>query len=133
MSEQNSSFNYTYSAEQQKEIEEIRKKYVPNKKPTKIDRLTQLRKIDNSVTSKATVAGLVTGILSALVMGFGMSLIMTDLGAALGTVLAFVLGSVIGLIGMAGVIIAYPLYCRVLKNERQKAAPEIIKLTEETD
>ena len=40
-------------------------------------------------------------------------------------------GVVIGLIGMAVLAAAYPIYQKTLKKEREKIAPEIIRLTDE--
>ena len=123
-------FNYTYSAKQQKEIKAIRDKYVA---PTeKEDKMAQLRRLDQGVTSKATTVSLVLGILGALIMGCGMSLVMTDLGTFLGIgSMSMALGVVIGVVGIALVCAAYPVYNRVIKKEREKIAPEIIRLTDE--
>lgn len=123
-------FNYTYSAKQQKEIKEIRDKYVA---PTeKEDKMAQLRRLDQGVTSKATTVSLVLGILGALIMGCGMSLVMTDMGTFLGIgSMSMALGVVIGVVGIALVCAAYPVYNRVIKKEREKIAPEIIRLTDE--
>jgi hypothetical protein len=38
---------------------------------------------------------------------------------------------VIGLIGMGIVAVAYPVYTKILKREREKVAPEILRLTEQ--
>ena len=119
-------FSFTYSAEQQKEIEAIRKKYLPKKE----DKMEQLRMLHGIPTKKAQTVSLVVGILGALIMGTGMSLAMTDIGAALGS-LAMVLGILVGIVGMVLVALAYPLYNRVLKKERQKIAPEILRLSDE--
>ena len=70
------------------------------------------------------------GIIGALIMGTGMSLAMTELGAALGS-LAMVMGIVIGVVGMVLVALAYPLYNRVLKKQRERIASEILRLTDE--
>ena len=43
----------------------------------------------------------------------------------------FVLGVILGLIGIAAVVAAYPLYSRITKKQRQKLAPQILKLAEE--
>jgi hypothetical protein len=64
-------------------------------------------------------------------MGIGMSLVMTEIGAFLGTVLAMVVGVGLGVIGIILVCLAYPLYNRTLKKEREKIAPEIFRLTDE--
>jgi len=39
--------------------------------------------------------------------------------------------AVIGIIGMAVLAVAYPLYNRTLKKERERIAPEILRLTDE--
>ena len=127
--ENKDSFNYTYSAKEQEEIKKIRKKYTNTLDNE--DKMAQLRRLDAAVYSKATVSSLVVGILGALVMGFGMSLVMTDIGNALGTVLAMVIGVLMGLIGIILVAAAYPIYNYTLKKEREKIAPEILRLTDE--
>jgi hypothetical protein len=38
---------------------------------------------------------------------------------------------VIGVIGIAVLVAAYPLYMYITKKQREKIAPEILKLTEE--
>ncbi len=130
MSENRETFNYSYSAINKEEVEAIRKKYLVNDE-IEPDKMEQLRKLDAKVTNKSSVRALCAGVISALIMGLGMSLIMTDLGASLGLVTSMILGTITGIVGMAGVIVAYPLYKCVLKRERKKAAPQILKLTEE--
>ncbi len=122
----NHSFEYTYSAEQQKEVEAIRKKYLPKEE----DKMEQLRKLHAIPTQKAQAASLAVGILGALIMGTGMSLAMTDIGAELGS-LAMVLGIFAGVAGMVLAALAYPAYNRVLKKQREKIAPEILRLSDE--
>lgn len=124
--ENNQSFEYTYSAEQQKEVESIRKKYLPKEE----DKMEQLRKLHYSATQKAQAASIAIGVIGALILGAGMSLCLTDLGAALGN-LAMVLGVGLGLIGLIMVAVAYPVYNRTLKKERERIAPEILRLSEE--
>ena len=127
--ENKESFEFTYSAKEQEEINRIRNKYaVPEETE---DKMAQLRRLDASVYSKATTAALVIGIIGALVMGLGMSIVMTDIGAALGTILAMIVGVGIGIIGIVLVCLAYPMYTRTLKKEREKIAPEILRLTDE--
>ena len=119
-------FNFTYSAAQQQEVEDIRKKYLPKEE----DKMQQLRKLHAIPTQKAQAWAIAVGIIGALVMGTGMSLAMTDIGAALGS-LAMVIGIAVGLVGMVLVALAYPLYNRVLKKQREKIAPEILRLSDE--
>ena len=127
--ENKESFNYIYSAKEQEEIKRIRNKYaVPEKQEGKME---QLRRLDAAVTRKATVRSLVLGITGALVMGIGMSLVMTDIVSALGTVLGALVGIGVGVAGIVMVCLAYPVYNSVLKKERKRIAPEIIRLTDE--
>ena len=119
-------FSFTYSAEQQKEVEAIRKKYLPQE----ADKMEQLRKLHAIPTQKAQTAALVVGIIGTLIMGTGMSLAMTQIGDALGS-LAMVIGILVGMAGILLVAFAYPLYNRVLKKQREKIAPEILRLSDE--
>ena len=124
--ENKDSFRFTYSAAQQQEVESIRKKYLPKEE----DKMEQLRKLHGIPTQKAQAASLAVGIVGTLIMGTGMSLAMTDIGRALGS-LSMILGIVIGLVGIVLVALAYPIYNRVLIKERQRIAPEILRLTDE--
>ncbi len=123
------SFQYTYSAREQEEIKNIRKKYMVSED----NKMEQLRKLDRSVGQKATAISLVLGIVGALILGMGMSLVMTDMGNAFGMSenVALVVGIIIGLVGMVPVGLAYPVYNKVLKKERERVAPEILRLSEE--
>jgi uncharacterized membrane protein YuzA (DUF378 family) len=125
----NHPFEYTYSAKQQKEVEAIRKKYLPKEE----NKMEQLRKLHAIPTQKAQAASLAVGMVGALIMGTGMSFTMTDLGAVLGAYRAFsmIIGIVIGLVGIVPVALAYPIYNRVLKKQREKIAPEILRLSDE--
>lgn len=116
-------FNYRYSAGEQEEINKIREKYVEHERTE--DKMEQLRRLDKSVTTKGRAAALTVGILSTLILGGGMSLTLE------GAKEWFLLGVVIGVLGMIGAIMAYPLYAFITKREREKIAPEIIKLTDE--
>ena len=123
------SFSYVYSADEQEEIRKIRKKYEFQEE----NPMSKIRKLDNSVTQKATAISLVFGIIGALIMGSGMSFIMTDLGSIIGMSgnMPWILGMVTGVLGIILVILAYPTYNNVLKKEREKVASEILELTEE--
>ena len=129
MDNRENAFQYTYSAKEQSEVESIRKKYLPQEE-NKMDRL---RKLDRSTSQKAQAWALSLGIIGALILGAGMSLFMSDFGAMLGLHgnLAMFIGIAAGIIGMAVVALAYPVYNRVLRKERQRIAPEILRLTDE--
>lgn len=127
--DENVSFAYVYSADEQDEIRRIRQKYQAQEE----DNMSRLRKLDAFVTQKATIISLIIGIIGSLVMGTGMSLILTDLGTILGMtgITVMITGISIGVVGIILVALAYPIYNGVLKKEREKIAPEILRLTEE--
>ncbi|MGN0701531.1 MAG: hypothetical protein ACI4J8_11100 [Oscillospiraceae bacterium] len=119
--ENKETFSYTYSAKQQEEIKKIREKYAPKE----ADKMEQLRRLDESVTKKGTAISLIVGIIGALVLGFGMSCCMVW------TETLFAVGIVAGIVGIAFACTAYPIYNYVVKKERAKIAPEILRLTDE--
>ena len=123
---ENQSFEYTYSAQQQQEVEEIRKAYLPKEE----DKMAELRKLHAIPTQKAQAASLAVGVIGALILGTGMSLCMTELSGFLGGMAMFI-GVPVGIAGMVLAAMAYPIHNRVLKKERERIAPEILKLTEE--
>lgn len=114
-------FYYTYSAKQQEEIQNIRKKYLAREE----DKMEKLRRLDRSATKKGAIISTVLGVVSCLLLGIGMCCTMVWMDRW------FVPGIVIGVIGIIGVAAAYPLYARITKKEREKLAPQILKLTEE--
>lgn len=129
--ENKEAFQFTYSAKEQEEIKNIRKKYASPVEEE--DKMAQLRRLDAGVTQRATTISLVIGIIGALVLGLGMSLAMTEISKILGRYsdLGMLLGIVVGVVGIILVSLAYPIYNRIVKKEREKIAPEILRLTDE--
>lgn len=123
MENRKDTFNYTYSAKQQEEIRNIRKKYLPQE--TEEDKMEQLRRLDQGTTKKGAVLSIVMGVMGCLLLGVGMCCTMVWMEQL------FIPGIIIGLIGIAAVAVCYPLYTRITKKEREKIAPQILKLTEE--
>ena len=119
--ENNQGFEYTYSANEQEEIRRIREKYIPAEE----NKMEQLRRLDKGVTRKGTAAALVLGVLGCLVFGGGMSccLVWTDV--------LLIPGIMIGILGMWMMAAAYPVFACLTRKERERVAPEILRLTEE--
>lgn len=126
MDNKENGFSYTYSAKEQAEVERIRSKYTPREE----DKMAQLRQLDGIPHKRAQERSLTLGILGSLILGTGMSLAMTELGAALGG-MGMLVGIAVGVIGLVLVALAYPVYERVLKKERERIAPQILQLTDE--
>lgn len=118
---ENEGFQYTYCAKEQEELRRIRSKYVPQEE----SKLQLLRRLDAQVTGKASLYAILVGVFGAIILGIGMSCTMVWGGPV------FVPGIVVGLIGLALVALAYPVYNRTLQKERARIAPQILRLTEE--
>ncbi|MDE6724003.1 MAG: hypothetical protein K2J79_00200 [Ruminiclostridium sp.] len=121
MMEKKESFNYSYSAAQQAEIKRIREKYVPREE----SKMERLRRLDESAVKPGMIAALIVGVVGTLVMGFGMCCTMVWADRL------FIPGIVIGVLGMACMGAAYPIYSFITKKRREKLAPDIIRLADE--
>lgn len=121
---QNATFVYNYSAKENKEIEDIRRKYLPMEE----SKLEELKRLDETVRISGMAESLCAGIGGALIFGIGMCLAMQIIGN--GNFLIF-LGIILGIIGMGGIIAAYPVYRRVSNKTRQQYAPKILELAAE--
>lgn len=124
-------FSYAYSAKQQAEIKAIRKKYAAPEETE--DKMAQLRRLDAGVTQKASIYSIAVGVVGALLLGIGMSLAMTDIGERLGILgdASMLVGVTVGVAGIILVCLAHPLYNRIVRRERERVAPEIIRLSDE--
>lgn len=119
MEDKKDRFNYTYSAKQQEAVQKIRQKYVPKEE----SKLEQLVKLDQSAEQKGVIWSLVIGVIGILIMGGGMSLVMVQYN--------MLVGIPVGIAGMVLAAVAYPLYTRITKKQREKLAPQILALTDE--
>ena len=117
----NQSFEFTYSAKHQKEIENIRKKYMPHEE----SKLDTLKKLDRRVQSAGMIESLCIGIVGALVFGVGMCFGLDALEGADWLTLLF------GILGALIMLPAYPIYKRIARKTKDKLTPEIISLSEE--
>ena len=121
--QKNTTFQYTYSAKEQEELKRIRSKYLPKEE----NKMELLRRLDAQVTEKATMYSIIVGVIGTLILGTGMSFCMVWADS----VFVFALGIIVGIIGMVSLAMAYPVYNRTVKKERERIAPEILRLTEE--
>ena len=116
-------FEYTYSAAMQKEIEEIRKKYLPKEE----DKMETLRRMDREAEKPGMITSITVGTIGSLFLGVGMCC--TMVWGAITWI--FVLGIVLGLLGLVIISQAYPIYKKITKKQREKIADQILELTKE--
>ena len=114
-------FQYTYSATQNQEVLCIRSSYLPREE-TKLEELVRL---DNMVQSSGTTEALCAGIGGSLIFGFGIHLSIQMIGN-------FVwLGMLLGLLGVAGMLTAYPIRRKKREAAKEKHASRILELAAE--
>lgn len=120
MEEENRTYTYTYSARQHEEVDNIRKKYLPKEE----DKMEQLRRLDQKAAERGKIVAIIAGIVSSLVLGIGMCCTMVWIGF-------FGAGIIIGIVGLAGLVMVYPLYLHITAKDRKKLAPQILALSDE--
>ena len=116
-----SSFSYTYSAKENQEVLNIRKKYMPHEE-TKME---ELKRLDNLVQAAGVMESLCVGIGGCLVFGLGMCLAMEVIGNAMW------LGILLGLVGAVGMAAAYPVYRKFFVKAKNEHAPRVLELAAE--
>ena len=117
-------FSYQYSAKENAEVKAIRDKYLPKSE----SKLEELKRLDEVVQTSGMVESLCAGIGGLLIFGLGMCLAMQVIGSGL---VMMVVGILIGIIGIVGMLIAYPVYRKVFAATKEKYAPRILQLAEE--
>ena len=98
-------FRYLYSAKENQEVLNIRKKYLPRQE-------TQLE-------------SLCAGMGGMLIFGLGMCLAMEVVGHLVW------LGILLGLAGVVGMLAAFPVHRKLFNRAKTKYAPRILQLTAE--
>ena len=118
---ENKSFTYNYSAARNKEVESIRRKYMPHEE----SKLEKLKRLDYRVQMAGMIEGLCFGIIGALVFGIGMCFFLDVFaGAAWLTAILMICGTLL-------MIPAYPIYRSIARKTRVELTPEILRLSEE--
>ena len=118
---ENKTFCYNYSAVRNKEVESIRRKYMPQEE----SKLERLKKLDRRVQMAGKIESLCFGIVGALVFGIGICFLLDVFaGATWLTVLLMILGTAI-------MIPVYPIYRRIARKTKAELTPEILRLSEE--
>ena len=118
---ENNPFTYNYSAVRNKEVESIRRKYLPEEE----SKLETLKRLDYKVQSAGMLESLCIGIIGALVFGIGMCFFLEVFaGEAWLTAILMICGTLL-------MIPAYPIYRRIARKTKAELTPEILRLSEE--
>lgn len=116
-------FDYVYTApteEQRKEIESIKKEYVPL--PDINDGIKELRKLNNKVYLPPRILALTLGVVFLLLFGFGLAMVLNWN--------EFVWGSIVSVVGIAAMAGNYFVYKIFLARRKAKFAEQILSLSD---
>lgn len=116
-----STFNYSYSASENREVERIRSKYIVREE----SKLERLKRLDRRVANAGLITSLSIGIIGVLIFGIAICIGLDVLMG--GMTLAVILGMIGGMI----MIPAYPVYRLCRRHAKEKYVPEILRLADE--
>jgi len=111
-------FRYSYRAPENQEVLQIRNKYLPQKET----KLEELKRLDCLVQASGVTAALCAGIGGFLLFLWSLYLSMGDL---------VWIGCLFGLLGAAGMTVAYPIHKKAQNRAKEKYVPRILELTSE--
>ena len=114
-------FTYQYSAKQNREVERLRRKYLPREE----DKMETLRKLDAKVQMAGTLPSLCIGVMGCLIFGIGMCFGLDVFEGADWLTLLFCIPGVITMLP------AYPVYKHISKKTKAELTPEILRLSVE--
>lgn len=114
-------FNYNYSAQRNKEVESIKRKYMPHEE----SKLDTLRRLDRRVQGAGIIESLCIGIIGVLIFGVGMCFFLRVFsGEAWLTALLMIAGILL-------MLPAYPIYKRIVRKTKEELTPTILRLSDE--
>lgn len=117
-------FHFKYTApteEERKEIDSIRRQYVPQEKTE--TKMEKLRRLDALVKNTAIIWSLVLGVIGTLIFGLGLTMILEWE--------IWLWGIVVMVVGSVPAALAYPVYKAVLQKYKNRYGAEILRLSEE--
>ena len=114
-------FSYNYSAEQSREAQMIRSKYLPKRE----SRPEELKRLDRCVQTAGTAQALALGIVGCLIFGFGMCLAIQVIGSSIAP------GAFVGAWGIAIMAAAYPVQRSFFRKTKAKHQARILELATE--
>ncbi len=131
----NNKYSYKYSAPteaERKEIADIKRQYEPesidgNSRREKMG-IERLRYLNALVKNAAQAVALTLGIFGCLIFGLGLTMVLEWGELGLWLVIG---GIIVGVVGIALMLAAYPIYKIVLARGKKKHGAEILRLSAE--
>lgn len=131
MKEEESKFEYCYSAptkDERREIEGIRKKYLPLDPVDK--KIKELKKLDFKAQLPARIVGLSLALAGMILLGSGAALILLSEPNII-NLSEIIPGAILVVLGVLLIGIDFPLYQFIFRKRKEKYAEQILKLSEE--
>ena len=114
-------FSYTYSAPENQEVLNIRKKYLPQEET----KLEELKRLDHLVQNSGVTESLCAGISGCMIFGLGLCIAMEAIGHVVW------LGVILGLVGVVGMLAAFPVYRKYFNKAKAQHTTRILELAAE--
>ena len=117
-------FDYSYSSpnsEERRWIESIRREYLPQEEHDA--KLAEIKKLHKKAKKIPSVIAVCIGIFGTLVLGIGMTLTLEWN--------QMIAGIIVGIVGMAIMLLTYPLYQFMKTRGKNKYGERIVKLADE--
>ena len=114
-------FSYTYSARENQEVLNIRKKYLPQEET----KLEELKRLDHLVQNSGVTESLCAGIGGCFIFGLGLCFVLEVTGQIIW------LGVILGLVGAFGMLAAFPVYRKIFNKAKAQHSPRILELAAE--
>ena len=111
--EQKEGFSYTYSAPANQEVLNIRRKYLPQEE----SKLEELKRLDHLAQNSGVTESLCAGIDGCLIFGLGLCFAMEVIGHMIW------LGVILDLIGVFGMLAAFPVYRKFFNKAKAQYTP----------
>lgn len=117
-------FDYNYCApnnEEKRWIESIRRQYLPE--GDRDEKVAEMRSLHKKAKTLPTCISVSVGIIGTLIMGTGMAMSL-EMNLLVG-------GIIVGIVGMAIMLVAYPVYQFLRERGKNKYGDRIVRLADE--
>ena len=128
MEPENKVFDFTYSPQTQRDVQQIYERYAQIKmeKATTASAespaVQKIKALDKSAKQRAAVWTAAVGVLAALVFGAGLALVITTTG------LRFAFGVIVGVIGLSVLVLEKAIYRALLHRQMKRCADDVLAL-----
>ena len=128
MEPENKAFDFTYSPQTQRDVQQIYERYAQIKmeKATTASAespaVQKIKALDQTAKRRAAVWTAAVGVLAALVFGAGLTMVITNTG------FRFALGVIVGVIGLSVLVLEKAIYRALLRRQMKRCADDVLNL-----